>query len=256
MIHETAIIGSDVEIGRDVEIGPYSIVRSKVKIGDRTKIGPYVVIDSYTEIGEDCEIYQYASIGAPPQDLKFMGEETFVKIGRGTKIREFVTINRGTAGGGGITEVGEDNFLMAYAHIAHDCRTGKRVIMANGATLAGHITLGDYVTIGGLVAVHQFVHIGNYAYIGGKSAVVKDVPPFVIAAGDRAVLHGLNKVGLARQGFSEETLSALKKTYRILFRIGLTINEAIERVKAEVNMLPEVKAILDFIQSSQRGITR
>lgn len=256
MIHETAIIGSDVEIGADVEIGPYSIIRSNVKIGDRTKIGPYVVIDSYTEIGPDCEIYQYASIGAPPQDLKFMGEETYVKIGRGTTVREFVTINRGTAGGGGVTEVGEDNFLMAYAHIAHDCKTGKRVIMANGATLAGHITLGNFVTIGGLVAVHQFVHIGDYAYIGGKSAVVKDVPPYVIAAGDRAVLHGLNKVGLGRQGFTEETLGELKKTYRILFRIGLTMNEAVERVKAEVNMLPEVKSFLDFIQSSQRGITR
>lgn len=256
MIHETAIIGSDVEIGQGVEIGPYSIIRSKVKIGDRTKIGPYVVIDSYTEIGPDCEIYQYASIGAPPQDLKFMGEETYVKIGGGTKVREFVTINRGTAGGGGITEVGEDNFLMAYAHIAHDCRTGKRVIMANGATLAGHITLGDYVTIGGLVAVHQFVHVGDYAYIGGKSAVVKDVPPYVIAAGDRAVLHGLNKVGLGRQGFSDETMTELKKTYRILFRIGLTMNEAVERVKAEVRMLPEVKKFIDFIQASQRGITR
>lgn len=256
MIHETAIIGPDVEIGADVEIGPYSIIRSKVKIGDGTKIGPYVVIDSYTEIGPECEIYQYASIGAPPQDLKFMGEETYVKIGKGTRIREFVTINRGTAGGGGVTEVGEDNFLMAYSHIAHDCKTGRRVIMANGATLAGHITLGDFVTIGGLVAVHQFVHIGDFAYIGGKSAVVKDVPPYVIAAGDRAVLHGLNKVGLGRQGFSEEAISALKKTYRILFRIGLTLNEAVERVKAEVDMLPEVRKFIDFIQSSQRGITR
>lgn len=256
MIHETAIIGPDVELGADVEIGPYSIIRSKVKIGDRTKIGPYVTIDSYTEIGPECEIYQYASIGAPPQDLKFRGEETYVKIGRGTRIREFVTINRGTAGGGGITEVGDENFLMAYSHIAHDCRTGRRVIMANGATLAGHITLGDFVTIGGLVAVHQFVNIGDFAYIGGKSAVVKDVPPYVIAAGDRAVLHGLNKVGLGRQGFSDESLTALKKTYRILFRIGLTLNEAVERVKAEVEMLPEVRKFIDFIQASQRGITR
>ena len=225
-------------------------------IGSGTVIGPHVVIQPYVEIGPDCHIFQYASIGAVPQALKFEGEETYVKIGRGTVIREFVTVNRGTGFGGGITEVGEENFLMAYVHIAHDCKTGRNVILANNATLAGHIVIEDFVTVGGLVAIHQFVRIGNYAYIGGKSAVVKDIPPYIIAAGDRAKLHGLNSVGLKRHGFSQETLSSLKKAYRIIFRIGLTLNEAIERVKAEVEQVPEVNDLIHFIKSSERGITR
>ena len=256
MIHPTAIIDPRAEIDSNVNIGPYAIVRENVVIGSGTDIGPHVAIDPYTTIGPDCRIFQFASIGATPQAIKFEGEETYVKIGRGTIIREFVTINRGTGFGGGVTEVGEENFLMAYCHIAHDCKTGKQVILANSATLAGHITIEDYVTVGGLVAIHQFVRIGKYAYVGGKSAVVKDIPPYVIAAGDRATLHGLNKVGLRRRGMTEETLTALKKTYRIIFRIGLTLNESIERVKAEVDQLPEVVQFVEFIQGSTRGITR
>jgi UDP-N-acetylglucosamine acyltransferase len=226
MIHPTAIVDSKADIEENVDIGP------------------------------DCQIFQYASIGAVPQALKFEGEETHVKIGRGTVVREFVTINRGTGFGGGITEVGEKNFLMAYVHIAHDCKTGQNVILANNATLAGHIVIEDFVTVGGLVAIHQFVRIGKYAYIGGKSAVVKDIPPYVIAAGDRAKLHGLNSVGLKRQSFTQETVSKLKKAYRIIFRFGLTLNEAIERVRAEVDQIPEVVEFIQFIKSSQRGITR
>lgn len=256
MIHPTAIIDPKADIDSNVEVGPHSIVGANVQIGSGTVIGPHVVIQPYVEIGPDCHIFQYASIGAVPQALKFEGEETYVKIGRGTVIREFVTVNRGTGFGGGITEVGEENFLMAYVHIAHDCKTGRKVILANNATLAGHITLEDFVTVGGLVAIHQFVRIGNYAYVGGKSAVVKDIPPYVIAAGDRAKLHGLNSVGLKRHGFSQETLSSLKKAYRIIFRIGLTLNEAIERVKAEVGQVPEVNDLIRFIKSSKRGITR
>jgi UDP-N-acetylglucosamine acyltransferase len=256
MIHPTAIIDPKADIDSNVDVGPHSIVGANVKIGSGTVIGPHVVIQPYVEIGPDCHIFQYASIGAIPQALKFEGEETYVKIGRGTVIREFVTVNRGTGFGGGITEVGEENFLMAYVHIAHDCKTGRKVILANNATLAGHIVIEDFVTVGGLVAIHQFVRIGNYAYIGGKSAVVKDIPPYVIAAGDRAKLHGLNSVGLKRHGFSKETLSSLKKAYRILFRIGLTLNEAIERVKAEVGQVPEVNDLIRFIKSSKRGITR
>jgi len=256
MIHPTAIIDSKAEIDSNVDVGPHSIVGANVKIGSGTVIGPHVVIQPYVEIGPDCHMFQYASIGAVPQALKFEGEETYVKIGRGTVIREFVTVNRGTGFGGGITEVGEENFLMAYVHIAHDCKTGRKVILANNATLAGHIVIEDFVTVGGLVAIHQFVRIGNYAYIGGKSAVVKDIPPYVIAAGDRAKLHGLNSVGLKRHGFSQETLSSLKKAYRIIFRIGLTLNEAIERVKAEVGQVPEVNDLIRFIKSSKRGITR
>ncbi len=221
-----------------------------------TVIGSHVTIDPFVEIGPECHIFQFASIGALPQAIKFKGEETHVKIGRKTIIREFATINRGTGFGGGITEVGEENLLMAYTHVAHDCKTGRGVILANNATLAGHITVEDYVTIGGLTALHQFVRVGKHAYIGGKSAVVKDVPPYVIAAGDRAKLHGLNRVGLKRYGFSDDALAALKKTYRLIFRIGLTLNEAIARVRAEVDQTPEVDYFLSFIQSSERGMTR
>ena len=256
MIHPTAIIDSKADIDSNVDVGPHSIIGANVQIGSGTVIGPHVVIQPHVEIGPDCHIFQFASIGAVPQALKFEGEETYVKIGRGTVIREFVTVNRGTGFGGEITEVGEENFLMAYVHIAHDCKTGRNVIFANNATLAGHIVIEDFVTVGGLVAIHQFVRIGNYAYIGGKSAVVKDIPPYVIAAGDRAKLHGLNSVGLKRHGFSQETLSSLKKAYRIIFRIGLTLNEAIERVKAEVGQVPEVNDLIRFIKSSKRGITR
>ena len=256
MIHPTAIVDSKAEIDADVQIGPYSIINDNVSIGSGTVIGPHVIVDRYVSIGPDCLIYQYASVGTPPQAVKFKGEKTFVKIGRGTVVREFATINRGTEFGTGVTEIGEENLLMAYCHVAHDCRTGRKVILANSATLAGHITIGDYVTVGGLVAIHQFVRIGDYAYVGGKTGVPKDIPPYVIAAGERAKLHGLNQVGLRRYGFPEATVKELKKVYRIFFRIGITLNEAIERALAEVDHLPEVINFINFIKSSQRGITR
>ncbi len=256
MIHPTAIIDPKAELGSDVTVGPYAIVKGDVVIGAGTEIGPYATIDRYVTLGPDCRIYPYAFIGGDPQDLKFQGEKSYLKIGRGSIIREFVTINRGTGFGGGLTEVGEENYLMAYTHIAHDCKTGKQVILANNSTLAGHIEIGDNVTVGGLVAIHQFVKIGDFAYIGGKSAVVKDIPPYVIAAGDRAKLHGLNNVGLKRHKFSKSTLKELKKTYRILFRIGLTVKQATERVRAEVEQIPEVINFLKFIEESSRGVTR
>ncbi|THB80932.1 MAG: acyl-ACP--UDP-N-acetylglucosamine O-acyltransferase [Desulfobacteraceae bacterium] len=256
MIHPTAIIDPGAQIHDEVTIGPYVIVKADVCIKSGTTIGPYTVIDQYTTIEENCTIHQNAAIGGAPQDLKFHGEKSYLKIGRGTIIREFVTINRGTEVGGGYTEVGEENYLMAYTHIAHDCITGKKVILANNSTLAGHIILGDHVTVGGLVAIHQFVKIGDYAYIGGKAGVVKDIPPYVIAAGDRASLHGLNNVGLKRHHFSKSTLSELKKAYRIVFRFGLTVKQASERVKAEVEQIPEVIKFMTFIQESNRGITR
>jgi UDP-N-acetylglucosamine acyltransferase len=256
MIHSTAIVSPKAELDINVEIGPYSIIGESVFIGSGTVVGSHVVIDPYVTIGPDCKIFQYAAIGAAPQSLKFEGEKTYVKIGRGCMIREFVTIHRGTKFGGGVTEIGEDNFLMAYTHVAHDCKIGRKVVMANNATLAGHITIGDYATVGGLVAIHQFVRIGDYAFIGGKSAIPKDIPPYVIAAGDRAKLHGLNLVGLKRQGMSPKTLSLLKKTYRIFFRIGLTVNEAVERARAEVEQIPEVVKFIEFIKTSERGVTR
>lgn len=254
--HPTAIIDPKAEVDESVEVGPYSIIGPDVSIGAGTRIGSHVVIDSYTTIGPECTIFQFASIGAPPQDLKFKGEKTFLTIGRGTTIREFATIQRGTEPGGGITEVGEGCFIMNYTHIAHDCKVGRHVIFANNATLAGHITIGNYATIGGLTAIHQFVHVGDYAFIGGKAAVVKDIPPYVISSGDRAKLHGLNSVGLKRYGFSQSTLSELKKAYRIIFRIGLTLHEAVDRVKAEVDQIPEVVNLINFINASERGITR
>ena len=256
MIHPTAIVDPSAEIDKDVTIGPYAVVEEEVRIGSGTTVGPHATIEKYTTIGENCQISQYASIGGAPQDLKFHGEKTYLKIGSGTIIREFVTINRGTEFGGGITELGENNYLMAYTHIAHDCKTGKHVILANNSTLAGHIEIGNYATVGGLVAIHQFVQIGDYAYIGGKSAVVKDIPPYVIASGDRATLHGLNNVGLKRHKFSKQSLKELKKAYRIFFRIGLTVKQSLERVKAEVEMTPEVKNFVDFIVNSNRGVTR
>ncbi len=256
MIHPTAIIDPKAELDTNIEIGPYTIIKGNTFIGSETMIGSHVVIEPFVHIRPECQIFQYAAIGAVPQSVKFKGEETYVKVGRGTIIREFVTIHRGTEFGGGVTEVGEENFVMAYSHIAHDCKTGRKVMLSNNATLGGHITIGDYSTIGGLVAIHQFVRIGDYAFVGGKSAVVKDVPPYVIAAGDRATLYGLNSVGLRRHGFSQKTLSLLKKAYRIVFRIGLTLNESIERLRAEVEQVPEVINFIDFIKSSQRGLTR
>lgn len=256
MIHPTAIIDPGAEIDSNVTIGPYAIIKNDVCIGAGTEIGPHATIDEYVTIGPDCRIFQYASVGGAPQDLKYHGEKTYLKIGRATIIREFVTINRGTEFGGGYTEVGEENYLMAYTHIAHDCKTGKRVILANNSTLAGHIEVGDNVTVGGLVAIHQFVKIGDFAYIGGKSAVTKDIPPYVIAAGDRATLHGLNNVGLKRNKFQKSTLQELKKAYRIVFRIGLTVKQAAERVRAEVEQIPEVVNFMTFIQESNRGVTR
>lgn len=256
MIHPTAIISPRAEIGSDVEIGPYAIIGDNVTIGAETIIGAHTTIDPYVDIGPQCHIFQFASVGALPQAIKFGGEKTYVKIGRRTVIREFATVNRGTGFGGGVTEVGEENLLMAYVHIAHDCKTGRGVILANNATLAGHVSIDDYVTVGGLTAIHQFVRVGRNAYIGGKSAVVKDIPPYVIAAGDRARLHGLNRVGLRRHGHSEKAIAMLKRAYRLIFRIGITLNEAIERVKAEIDQTPEVTRFMDFIKSSQRGITR
>ena len=256
MIHPTAIISDKAHIGDGVSVGPYAIIGENVTIGPGTQIMSHVVIDPYVEIGANCKIFQFAALGAQPQALKFKNEETWVKIGDSCMIREFVTIHRGTAEGGGLTRVGNNCLIMNYAHIAHDCKVGNNVIMSNNATLAGHITVGDHAILGGLVAIHQFVRVGEHAYIGGKSAVVKDIPPYVIASGDRATLHGLNKVGLQRHGFSPSAVAQLKKAYRLIFRFGLTLNEAIERVEAEVEPVPEIKTLIAFIKASERGITR
>ena len=257
MIHPTAIVDAKAEIDSDVEIGPHAVIAADVRIHAGTVVGPHVTIDQYTTIGPGCHIFPHAAIGAVPQALKFKGEKTIVRIGRGTIIREFVTIHRGTEWGGGITEVGDQNFLMAYAHIAHDCFTGRNVIFANAASLGGHIRVGDCATLGAFVGVHQFARIGDYAFVGAMTGVTKDIPPYVLASGaPRARLHGLNAVGLKRHDFSAETILALKKTYRIVFRLGLTLNEAIERAAAEVDQVDAVANFIDFIKGSERGITR
>jgi UDP-N-acetylglucosamine acyltransferase len=255
-IHPTAIVDPQAEIGDNVTIGPYTVIEGEVFIDSGTSIGAHAFIDRYTRIGKNCLIAPFTSIGAPPQDKRYKGERTEVVIGNDNDIREFVTINRGTPHGRGITSIGDRNLFMAYVHIAHDCKLGNEIIMANVATLGGHVTIEDYAAIGGLAAVHQFARIGAYAYIGGKTGIVQDIPPFVIASGERAKLFGLNIVGLKRYDFSNEVIVALKKAYQIVIRSHLTIQEAMTRVEKEVPGYPEIRHFLEFIKNSQRGITR
>jgi len=255
-IHPTAIVHSNASIADGVKVGAYSLIGENVRIGNDTVIESHVVVEGWSEIGQRCHLFPFVSIGAPPQHLRYRGEPTRVIIGDDNVIREFVTINRATAGGGGETVLGQGNFIMAYSHIAHDCRVGNQVIMANASTLAGHIEVEDFAIVGGLVAIHQFVRVGCYAIIGGASAVPKDVPPYMCAAGNRAQLFGLNSVGLKRHRFPEATMSALKQAYRILFRSHLTLAKAIDRVQAEIPSLPEIRHLLDFLKSSKRGVCR
>ena len=255
-IHPTAIISSEAHLEEGVEIGPYSIIGSDVNIGKNTVIGPHVVIESQTDIGEGCRIFQFASIGAVPQDLKFKGEPTRTIIGNYNTIREYVTIHLATSADIGVTIMGDYNLLMAYCHVAHNCKLGNRIVMANAANLAGHIHVEDNAIIGGLTGIHQFTRIGAHCIIGGCSAVAKDVPPFVMASGNVAKLYGLNMIGLKRRNFSAETIQSLKQAYRLVFRSSLLLKTAIARVKTEVADIPEVRQFIDFIQNSQRGICR
>ncbi|MEK6776626.1 MAG: acyl-ACP--UDP-N-acetylglucosamine O-acyltransferase [bacterium] len=255
-IDRTAIIHPGSEIAEDVEIGPFCTIGEHAKIGRGVRIKSHVSIDGWTEIGEECVFFPFSSIGEPPQDLKFGGEESRLIIGRSNVFREFITLNRGTEHGGGETVIGDHNFFMAYCHVAHDCRIGNHVVMANASALAGHITIGDHAIIGGLSAIHQFVRVGRYAIIGGASAVPMDVLPFCNVTGNRAKLHGLNIVGLQRHNFSEETIRELKNVYRILFRSDLLMQQAVERVSAEVADIPEVRELMNFLRESKRGICR
>lgn len=255
-IHPTAIVSPKANLAEGVEIGPYTIIGPDVNIGRNTIIGPNAVIDAHTDIGEGCRIFQFAAIGAIPQDLKFRGEETRVIIGNNTTVREFATIHRATAADIGATIIGDRNLLMAYTHVAHNCKLGNNIIMSNAVNLAGHIHVEDYAIIGGMTGIHQFTRIGAHCIIGGASAVSKDVPPFVMASGNYAKLYGLNMIGLKRRGFKEETIGALKKAYRIVFRSSLLLSVAVEKVKNEVEDLPEVRQFVEFIQTSTRGICR
>jgi len=256
MIHATAIINSGAVIGDNVSIGPYSVIGPKVSIGDGCIIGPHVVIDGKTSIGPNVMVSQFASIGGPPQDFSYRGEDTSVEIGARVKIREYVTIHRGTVRGRGATVIGDDSYLMAYCHVAHDSILGRGVIMANSAHLGGHIEVGQRAILGGLVAVHQFVRIGEYALVGGVSGVAKDVPPYTLASGARIYVYGLNEVGLRRNGFSRETILHLKRAFKMAFRSSLTLVQAVDRIKAEMSHVPEAVKFADFLATSRRGPAR
>lgn len=256
MIHPTAIVNDLAEIAPGVEIGPYSVIGAGVRIGAGTVIGPHVTAEGPMRIGENCRIFQFCSLGAPPQDLKYLGESSEVIIGNGNTLREYVTVNRGTKGGGMKTVLGDNNLIMAYSHVAHDCIIGNSVVLANCANLAGHIVIDDCAIVGGLVGVHQFVRIGTHAMIGGLSGVQRDVPPYTMAAGQRATLHGLNATGLKRRGFSATTISELKAAYKIFFRSGLTVQKAVAQVRDAGLNSPEVLCLTDFITASQRGVIR
>ena len=257
MIHKTAVVHPTAEVADDVEIGPYSIIGEHVKIAEGTQIASHVVIDKWTHIGKRCQIYPYASLGAAPQHLRYNGEEAYVIVGDNNIIREYVTIHRGTPFGNGKTVLGNENFIMAYAHVAHDCTLGNRIVMASYAALGGHVEIGDHAIIGGIVAIHQFVRIGTYAFVGGATALTRDIPPYVTASGMKVKFYGINVVNLQRNNVPAEVISGLRKAYKVLFRSHLTMEEAIKKVQEDpVYALPEVKHMMDFIQGSKRGVTR
>jgi UDP-N-acetylglucosamine acyltransferase len=255
-IHSTAIISPSARVGKDCFIGPYVVIGDDVELGDGVRIDAHCVIDGRTRIGDESHIFPFVSIGLPPQDLKFAGESTATEIGRRNRIREFVTVHRGTSGGGGLTKTGDDCFLMAQAHVAHDCLIGNNVIMANAATLAGHVIVEDGANIGAYSGVHQFCRIGREAYVGGYSVVVKDALPFALTVGNHAKCYGLNKVGMRRRGYSRETMDALHHAFHLLLTAKLNTSQALERIRAEIANVPEVSELVTFIESSQRGVVK
>lgn len=256
MIHSTVIVHEGAEIHESVEVGPYCIVGPHVKIGAGTTVGPHAVLDGRTEIGENNQIFHHASVGAVPQHAKYRGEPTRLTIGSGNIIREFVTIHLGTVEDQGITRVGNRNLLMAYAHVAHDCTLEDAVVMANAATLGGHVYVERNAIVGGLVGVHQFVRIGRHAMVGGMSGVRLDVAPFMMASGVPAKLYGLNTVGLERSGFSPEQIGRLRKAYRLLFQSGELLQVAMEKLRADPEKDPNVEYLLEFLKRSERGFCR
>lgn len=255
-VHPTAVVASGAALDDAVEIGPYAIIGAETRIGARTVVGSHSVIEGAVDIGPDCRIGSHVVIGAPPQDLKYRGEPTRVVIGERTVVREFATVHRASAGGHGVTVVGPDCFLMAYAHVAHDCQLAEGVIMANQATLGGHVEVGRYAIISGLTALHQFVRIGEYAFVGGCSGVNQDIPPYVRVHGTPAKPLGLNALGLRRHGFSDDAIHALKEAYRIAFLSDLNTSQGLERMEKELPSSPEVQRFIDFIKRSQRGISK
>jgi UDP-N-acetylglucosamine acyltransferase len=253
-IHSTAIVDESAELEDGVSVGPYSVIGPRVRIGAGTEIGPHVLIDKDTTAGRECSIFKGAVLGTDPQDLKYQGEPTTLHVGDRTTIREYCTLNRGTTATGR-TVVGSDCLLMAYVHVAHDSRIGNHVILANSVNMAGHVTIGDWVIISGVTPIHQFVRIGAHAFIGGASRVVKDIPPYVKAAGNPIQLYGLNSVGLARRGFPEDVRRELKRAYRLFFASTYNTTQALARAREELRAIPEIDVFLAFFEETQRGVS-
>ncbi len=256
MIHPTAIVDPGARIGANVEIGPYSIIGPHVEIGDNTIIGPHVVIKGHTRIGRDNHIFQFCSLGEVPQDKKYAGEPTRLEIGDRNTIREFCTFNLGTVQDQGVTSIGDDNWLMAYVHIAHDCRVGNKTIFANGASLAGHVIVDDWVIFGGFTGIHQFCRIGAHVITAASSLVLQDVPPYLMVAGNTAQPYGIHVEGLKRRGFTSEAITELKRAYRTLYKSGLLLEEAKGKLAEQAKTQPDVQRLVDFLEVSKRGIIR
>lgn len=256
MIHPTAIVDAQARLGAGVEIGAYSIVGPDVEIGDATWIGPHVVIRGPTRIGRGNRIFPFCSIGDAPQHVAYKGEPTRLEIGERNTIREYCTLNRGTVEGGGVTNVGNDNFLMAYCHVAHDCHIGDHTVFANASSLAGHVHVGDYAFLGGFTLIHQYCRIGAHCMTGVNTTLFKDVPPFVTVAGQGGTPHGINVRGLRRRGFSEETVLALKRAYKTLYHSGLKLEEALAELDRMAQSSPDVGHFADFVKAAKRSIVR
>jgi UDP-N-acetylglucosamine acyltransferase len=257
LIDKHALIDPKADLDSDVQIGAYSIIGANVQVAAGTWIGPHVVIKGPTRIGRENKIYQFASIGEDPQDKKYGGEpDTWLEIGDRNEIREYCTLNRGTVQGGGITRIGDDNWIMAYCHIAHDCIVGNQTVFANGTTLGGHIQIEDYAILGGFTLVHQFCRVGMHSFSGGGTVITQDVLPFVTVSGNRAKAYGINKEGLKRRGFSSDTIRALHQAYKIIYKQGLTTQQVIEKLKELSEQYTEVRQMLIFLQESTRGIVR
>lgn len=255
MIHPLALVDPSAEIAEDAEIGAFTVIGPQVRIGGGTWVGPHVVINGPTRIGRDNRIYQFSSLGEVAQDLKYRGEAAALEIGDRNIIREYCTMSRGTGGGGGVTRIGNDNLFMAYVHVAHDCVVGNRTIFANCASLAGHVLVEDHVVLGGFTGIHQFCRLGTHCMTAIGTVSFKDIPPYVLAAGNTAQPHGLNLTGLRRRGFSAETLRALRQAYKLTYRSGLRLEEALEGLRA-LRTYPEVAGFADFIERTERGIIR
>ena len=256
MIHPTAIVSPDAALGHGVEVGAYCVIGEGVEIGDGTRISHHVVIEGPTRIGMQNSIHSFCSLGGPPQDKKYSGEPTSLIIGNGNTIREFCTFNRGTVQDTGETRVGDDNWIMAYVHLAHDCQVGNNTIFANNAQLAGHVKVDDYAILGGFTVVHQFVHIGAHAISAMGTILLQDLPPYVTAAGNSARPFGINSEGLKRRGFSTNSIAAIKAAYKSLYKSGLQLQEARDKINAQIAMHPELAVLSDFLGSSSRGIIR